>query len=201
MSPSSASSISATFSAWASLFILESRAALNHRAMKQVLRRRHCEQRRDFLAAAGLAEDRHVARIAAELRDIVAHPLQRRDQIEHPDVARLGKFVVAEAGEKRVAQRAEAMIDAHRHHVAAPHQIAAVVNQRRARTRHEAAAMQPDHHGPLARVARITGPDVEHEAVLALDDAVGVGVRGEPAPRIDQRRASTRDSAAQWVHS
>src|ERR1700722_20798429 len=46
----------------------ESRAALNHSAMKKIFRRRHREQSRDFLPATRLTEDRNRPRIAAELR-------------------------------------------------------------------------------------------------------------------------------------
>src|SRR5580704_178135 len=77
----------------AQLVHLESRAALDDRAMKQVLRRRHRHQGRDFLSAAGLAEDRYLARIAAELRDVAAHPTQRSDQIQHSSIARLTEVV------------------------------------------------------------------------------------------------------------
>src|SRR5208282_2046048 len=82
----------------------QSRTALNHRAMKQILRRRHRKQRRDFLPAARLTEDRYFAGIAAELRYVVTHPLQSRDQIQHPNVARPAKFVIAASeSQKRIA--------------------------------------------------------------------------------------------------
>ena len=53
------------------------------------LRRRHRHHGRGLTAAAGLAEDRDAIRVAAEVLDVVLHPLQRRDQILHADVRRL----------------------------------------------------------------------------------------------------------------
>ena len=50
-------------------------------------RRRHRHQRGDLRAAAGLAEHHDVARVAAELGDVVAHPAQRQHQVEHAGVA------------------------------------------------------------------------------------------------------------------
>src|SRR5277367_4562748 len=82
----------------AQLVHLESRATLDYRAMKQVLRRRHRHQGRDFLSASGLAEDRYPARIAAELRDVAAHPVESRDQVQHSSVARLAEVAAADAG-------------------------------------------------------------------------------------------------------
>ena len=69
------------------------RSTHRERAAEQSLRRGHAEQAGDFAAAAGLAEDRHVGRVAAELRDVVAHPLERGDDVEHADVARVGELV------------------------------------------------------------------------------------------------------------
>jgi hypothetical protein len=51
--------------------------------MKQPLRARHRHQRRDLPSTARLAEDRHEVRIAAEAVDVVAHPLQRQDDVQH----------------------------------------------------------------------------------------------------------------------
>ena len=58
--------------------------------------RRHAEQRADFAAAAGLAEDHHGVRVAAELFDVVAHPLQRVHDVEHADIAGLCELLAAE---------------------------------------------------------------------------------------------------------
>ncbi len=62
------------------------RAALNNRLVEQAIRGRHAHQSGDLGASARLAEDRHIPRVAPEGGDIVPHPLQRRHQIEHPDV-------------------------------------------------------------------------------------------------------------------
>src|SRR6185437_13563741 len=50
------------------------RAALHDGAVKEALRRRHRQENADLTAAARLAEDRDVAGVAAEPRDVVADP-------------------------------------------------------------------------------------------------------------------------------
>src|SRR6266852_2743790 len=57
-------------------------AALGDGTVKQPSGRWHRHQGGDFAATAGFAEHRHVAGIAAKVRDVVAHPFQRRDDVE-----------------------------------------------------------------------------------------------------------------------
>src|SRR4030095_13506512 len=71
----------------------------------------------DLAAAAGLAEDRDVAGIAAEALGIVAHPLQRGAHVERAGVAGLGKVLAAEVGKIHVTKNVEALIDGHHHNV------------------------------------------------------------------------------------
>jgi hypothetical protein len=40
-----------------------------------------------FSASAGLAEDGHVTRVAAEVDDVVAHPFEDRYEVERTHVA------------------------------------------------------------------------------------------------------------------
>ena len=49
---------------------------------------RHAEQRQHRAAAGRLAGDRHPGRVAAERRDVVAHPLQGEQPVEHATVHR-----------------------------------------------------------------------------------------------------------------
>ena len=55
-------------------------AALRRHLVEEALRVRHVQHADDFAAAAGLAEDHDVARIAAEALDVLVHPLQRRHE-------------------------------------------------------------------------------------------------------------------------
>ena len=61
-------------------------------------------------------------------RDVVAHPFQRRDEIEHADVARLSaKRSPPMAAEIEVAEDVEPVVDRDHHDVAALREIGAVV--------------------------------------------------------------------------
>src|SRR5438105_681292 len=68
------------------IFTLLCSAALEDRAMEQSLGLRHGQQRRNLPAAARLAKYRHVVRIAAEVRDVIAHPFERGDDIQLADI-------------------------------------------------------------------------------------------------------------------
>src|SRR5579863_4120281 len=64
------------------------RAALDDGTMEEAFGLRHCKQNTDFTSAAGFAEDRNVVWIPPKLRDVLAHPLQCRDQVELASVSR-----------------------------------------------------------------------------------------------------------------
>ena len=83
--------------------------ALHDGAVEEAARCRHRHERLHFAAAARLTEDRHIARVAAELRDVVAHPLQGREHVERARIPHLHAKVAiqdhdggAEAGEDRL---------------------------------------------------------------------------------------------------
>jgi hypothetical protein len=68
----------------------------------QALGDRHGHQRDHLAAAARLAERRDVAGIAAEGRDVVAHPLQGQDQIQVADIAAVGEVRPAQPSPDRL---------------------------------------------------------------------------------------------------
>ena len=105
---------------------LDRRAALDDRAVKEPLRRRHREQSRHLTAAARLAEDRDVACVAAELRDVGADPLERVHDVEHADVAGLREVAAAELREMGEAEHVQAVVDGDDHDVAAAREVGAV---------------------------------------------------------------------------
>ena len=65
----------------------------------------HRHQRRHLSTAAGLPEDGHEIRIAAEALDVRLHPLERRDDVEHAGGAGSGKVGAADVAEIGVAER------------------------------------------------------------------------------------------------
>ena len=86
------------------------------RLVEQPLRGGSRQKRHDGRAAGRLAEDRDVARVAAERGDVVAHPLERGHLVEQPRVAAaLGRVDPAEVQE---AEGPESVVDRHDHHVA-----------------------------------------------------------------------------------
>jgi hypothetical protein len=96
---------------------LHARAAFDDASIKEPLRRRHGEKRGHLLAAAGLPEDKDSARIAAEIGNVVAHPGQRSNDIEHAYVAG-GLEQIAGVAEVRIAEPAEVVIDCDDHDIA-----------------------------------------------------------------------------------
>ena len=58
--------------------------------MEESRGRGHAHQSGNLGAAAGLAVDHYAVGIAAEVGDVVMDPAQRRDQIGHADVDRIG---------------------------------------------------------------------------------------------------------------
>jgi len=125
------------------------------RAVEQPFRGRKCRQHRGFSAAARLPEDRDVPRIAAEPRDVVAHPFEGRYQIEQRQVrgAREALARAGQPGKPQVSERIQPVIDADGDDVVLPRELGAIVEDRVSRSRALAAAMEPHHHRPLS------GPD------------------------------------------
>ena len=66
----------------------ERRAALANRLLEQTLRQRRGHLRAHRKRSGAFAEDGHIARIAAERRNVVMHPVQRRHLIEQAVIAR-----------------------------------------------------------------------------------------------------------------
>ena len=84
------------------------------------------------------------------------------------------------------AEAAEAIVEAHEDD-AAPREVRAVVDGRRAAAVDEAAAVDPDHHRQLRRGRLLGRPDVEVEAVLA-----------RAACRAARRRSGRAPACSRW---
>jgi hypothetical protein len=160
--------------------------------MEQALCRRHAEQRAHFAGAAGLAEDRDAPGIAAEARDVVAHPLEAGDDVLLSRVAGAGETLVAELGEMDETEDVEAVRDADDHHVVASRQVGAVIRQRCRRSAGISAAVQPDHHRARAAGCRARRPDVEVQTVFAHRFGAG-----ERLPLGHERREHLRGARAE----
>ena len=109
--------------------------ALGDGPPEQALGPGHGQERADAHGAGRLAEDRDVGRVAAEGRDVVAHPLERGDLVEQAEV----RIAVGEVEE---ALGADAVVDRHADDAVAG-EAAAVVG--RAGPDLEHAARDPDH--------------------------------------------------------
>ena len=135
--------------------------------MEQPRRRGHAHQRGHLGAAARLAVDHHPVGIAAEIGDVVANPAQRRDQVGHADVDRIGISRPADLGQIEESEDIEAVIDRHLDDIMMPRHLRSFVRgQLIGRAEAETAAMKIDHHRTLAGEAG--RPDVELEHVFAL---------------------------------
>ncbi|MNM77606.1 hypothetical protein D3C81_894660 [compost metagenome] len=122
-------------------------------AVEQSLRCRHGHQRGDLRATTGLAKYGDVVGIAAEFDRVLTYPVQRLDQIELADIAGIGQCLAAELGQIQVAEQVEAMVDGDDHHVAAPAQVAAVIQRVAARAVVVGAAVDIEQDRPLGAVA------------------------------------------------
>ena len=137
---------------------------------------RHRHQHGHLPPAARLPEDGDPAGIASERRDVVAHPLERGHDVEHPDAARRREIIAGQLRQVGGPEDVEAVIDRHHHHVARGAQVDAVVGGRGSGSGAEASAVQPDHDRAPPAVARSRRPDIEEQAVLARD-RVGAALR------------------------
>ena len=156
--------------------------------MVEALRRGHPEQRAHLARAARLTEDRHVAGIAAERGDVVAHPLEAGDDVAHARVAGVGELLAAKLREVHEAERVQPMRDADDHDVVLAGQVGAVIRHHSGRAGRIAAAVQPHHHRPLP-CADARRPDVQVEAVFAHRLAQVERCPFLDEDRIDERRA------------
>jgi hypothetical protein len=119
-----------------------------------------------------LPEDRHALRIPAKGSDIVPHPFEGGDEVEHPDI---GGTRVAFAMGRQVeeAEQVQPVVERDDHNVAATGKIAAVEGRQVVPgPGREPAAVQPHHHRPLPVVADRGRPDIDAQAIFALDAVV-----------------------------
>ena len=119
----------------------------------------------DAGAARGLAEDRHVVRVAAELRDVPFDPLERRDLVEEAVVAGLAAGLLRQGRVGEVAKGAEAVVDRNQDHALAGER-GSFVRRLVAPAEAQASAVDPDHDGPRLIAVASRRPHVQEQAVL-----------------------------------
>ena len=146
--------------------------------MEQAIGLRHGHQRGDLGAATRLAEHGDVARVAAELVRMLAHPAQGVDQVQLADVTGVAQAFVAALAEIQVAERVEPVVDGDHDDIAAAAQVHAVVEGVRTGAVVVAAAVDVEQDGTLAAVAQGRRIDVEEQAVLADGLSVGIAALG-----------------------
>ena len=138
--------------------------ALGDGSPEEALGRRHRHECRAAHAARGLAGDGDLGRIAAESSDVVLHPLQRGDLVEHAEVAGLGQRGEV-ACQVHEALHAEPVVDRHAHD-AITGERCAVVHIVDAAAGIEGAAVDPHQHWHAAGT-RVRCPDIQPQAVVA----------------------------------
>ena len=127
-------------------------------------RPRRRQQRAHGHATCRLTSDRHLPWIATERSDVLLHPLQRGDLVEHAGIAGLDELreVVGEVAE---AERPEPVVDRHSHHTVAC-ECCAVIHVIDPAPGVEHAAVDPHQHRQSAGPG-VGRPNVEVQAVVA----------------------------------
>ena len=143
--------------------------------MEEAAGERRLAEGADCTAAGALAEDHHVVRVTAELLDILLDPLEGLDHVEDTIVS--GDTVGAFSGEKRMGHEAvdaETVVDGDEDDVLACPLLGVKLGLG-TETFAVAAAMDPEGDRKLgAGVARLLGPDIHIEAVLAEGSLVAI---------------------------
>ena len=142
----------------------EAAAGLGDGAMEQPPGARHGQERMNAARPGRFPENRHLRRIPAVGRDVIAHPAEGLGLIEKAVVS--GNALRVRGGEGGVGEEphhAKAIVDGDHHHPLSS-KGGAIIGVRGPRTPGEAAAVNPHHHRrfPLG----VGGPDVQVEAVL-----------------------------------
>ena len=150
--------------------------ALRDRTREEALRGGHGHEGRDRVRAGRLAEQRHVARVAAERADVAAHPLERGDLVSQAEVAleRMPRRCVG--AEVQPAQRAEPVVQADVHDAVSPRKRFALPRVLPRRADAVCAAVD-EHHHRTTRHGLVGRGHVDAEAVLAP---------GKPRVRADE---------------
>ena len=73
--------------------------------------------------------DQHIAGVASEIRDVVAHPFEHRDVIQHARISGVRVSFTAQLGEVEKAENIQPVVVRHHNHIVIAGQIFAVIGQ------------------------------------------------------------------------
>ena len=116
--------------------------------MEQALGSGHRQQSADFSRSAGLPKDGDVIRVAAEIGDVVADPLERGNRVQHPHVRCLGEFRAADIGQVQKTERVQPVVDGYGYYVTLAGEIRTVTGKPR---KCVIRALSPTWNTPLER--------------------------------------------------
>jgi hypothetical protein len=123
-------------------------------------------------SASGLTEEKDTGGIAAKVFNVVANPLESKDEIELPCVAGVPEEIMdhlrREVGEVEIAEEIEPMIQCDHDDVAAASETDAVVDRTVGGAGRVGSAVNIDQDGPLVTVES-RSPEVQVEAILGVD--------------------------------
>ena len=107
--------------------------------------------------------------VATKFGDVLADPLEGEDKIELAGVAAVGEVASADIGEVEVAEEIEAMVESDDYDVSALDEVDAVVDRAVAAAGGVGSAVDVDEDGTLSTIAEGWGPNVEVQAVFAVE--------------------------------
>ena len=135
--------------------------------MEQTVGYGHLEQDLHLAASAGLAKNCNIARIPAEGGDIIPHPFQCKDDVHHPQTARI-PILLTIVGQIHESDAVQPVVQRHNDDISVITQIMSVIGRLfDGGTRAESAAVKPDHDRPAGVFVDVLTPHIEIQAVLA----------------------------------
>ena len=127
--------------------------------------------------ARRLAEDRDIARIAAEGRGVILHPAQRPDDIHEAVVRRRLARCPLRRQRRMIEEPEPPQPVVHRHHDhPALRQVCPVVQRRRAGAVVQPPTMDPHHDRQGLHAALLRRPDVQRQAILTHGQGADAGI-------------------------
>jgi hypothetical protein len=123
---------------------------------------RHAHQGADLATTARLAENSYVLRVSPEIYDIVAHPLQSRDQIKLADIAH--REFLAQTAQVGIPEDVQPVVDSDQHNILLAH-VPVREQGQQAGLSAKSATVDVNHYGPFARLRR--SQNIEDQTVFA----------------------------------
>ncbi len=115
-----------------------------------------------------MTEDGHIARIASEGCDVVTHPLEDSDDVEHPNVGGGGKFFSSDAGKVEIAIYIQTVIVSDHDHIVIAGETFAIVGEKiMAAAAGVSSAMHVHHDRAFVGRVDLWRPYVQAQTVFA----------------------------------